>query len=184
MAENTGYSSVARRYAEAAFGIASDSGALDAWRDDLASIAELAQHSQAGQYLASGRISDADKRTLVQRALADLSSQALNLALILLQRGRMAIAPQILVEYDRLLDEARGIQRAVVTTAIPLGDTEQRAIAAQLQAMTGAREVQIETRVDPEIIGGVVARVGDRLIDGSVRTRLLQLKRTLADAAR
>jgi F-type H+-transporting ATPase subunit delta len=184
MAESDGYSSVARRYAEAAFGIASDGGALDQWRGDLASIAELAQHPQAGPYLASGRVSDADKRTLVQRALADLSPQAMNLALILLQRDRMAVAPQILAEYDRLLDEARGIKRAIVTTAVPLGDAERRAIAAQLQAMTGAQDVQIETRVDPDIIGGVVARVGDRLIDGSVRTRLVQLKRTLADAAR
>lgn len=184
MPQKTGYDIAAKRYAAAVFSMASDSGAQDQWRDDLAAIAELAEHPQAATFLASERASYAEKRRLVETVLRDISPLAMNLAQLLLYRGRLGLAPQIAAEYDRMLDAARGIVRAKVTTAVPLGDAERRAVAERLRQLTGAREVQLETQVNPSLIGGIVARVGDHLIDGSARTRLLQLKRALAGDAR
>src|SRR3712207_4098860 len=113
MAETTAYSTTAKRYAEAVFEIARDTGTGDAWREDLASISELVEYTQAGPYLASARVSDADKRRLVEGAL-DVSPMAMNLALLLLQRGRLHLAPLIAAEYNRMLDASRGIEHAVV----------------------------------------------------------------------
>jgi F-type H+-transporting ATPase subunit delta len=183
MPETSTYGSVARRYAEAVYAIAGDTGTYDQWRADLHSIATLVQIPDVAAFLRSTRPSDADKRTLIQRSL-DVAPLAMNLALLLLKRGRLHLAPQIARLYDAMLDRANGIEHARVVTAVPLGDEERQAIADRLRVLTGAREVQIETEVDPSIIGGMIARIGDRLIDGSTRTRLLQLKRTLEGAAR
>jgi F-type H+-transporting ATPase subunit delta len=177
------HDTAANRYAEAAFGIAREDGAFDRWRADLASIAELAEHPQAGPFLAAERVLEADKRRLLERAL-DISPLAMNVALMLLQRGRLPLAPQILAAYDRLLDEQRGIVNAEVTTAVPLDDGARQMVSERLRQLTGANEIRITTRIDPSLIGGMVARVGDRLIDGSTRTRLIQLKRALAGEAR
>jgi F-type H+-transporting ATPase subunit delta len=183
MAQTAGASIAARRYAEAAYAIARDHGTQDQWRDDIASIAELLRHPQAAAYLDDAKVRDEDKARLLERAL-DISPLGMNLAKLLLQRGRLALAPAILAEYDRMLDAERGIARAHVTTAVPLGPAEERAVAERLRQLVGAREVRLETEVDPALIGGMVARIGDRLIDGSVRTRLQELKRSLAGAAR
>ena len=182
MAETAAYSTTAKRYAEAVFEIALDTGTGDAWREDLASIAELAEHPQAEPFLASARVSDADKRRLIEGAL-EISPMAMNLALLLLQRGRLHLAPLIAAEYNRMLDASRGIEHAIVTTAVPLNEAGERAVAERLRDLTGAREMLVETRVDPSLIGGMVARIGDRLLDGSTRTKLVQLKRTLAEGS-
>ena len=183
MAETTAYSTTAKRYAGAVFEIARDTGTGDAWREDLASIVELVEHPQAGPFLTSARVSDADKRRMVEGALQDISPVAMNLALLLLQRSRLHLAPLIAVEYNRMLDASRGIEHAIITTAVPLNEAGERAVAERLRDLTGAREMLVETRVDPSLIGGMVARIGDRLIDGSTRTKLVQLKRRLAEGS-
>jgi F-type H+-transporting ATPase subunit delta len=183
MAQTTAIDSAANRYAEAAFGLATDSGTQDQWRDDLASIAELVEHPQAGPYLLSERTSDTDKLRLLERSL-DISPLGMNLTRMMLHRGRLHMAPQVSAAYDRMLDKQRGIEHAEVTTAVPLSEAEQRAVAERLKQITGAREVRMSNRVDPALIGGMIAQVGDRLIDGSTRTRLIQLKRSLAGDTR
>ncbi len=184
MAQTTRYDVAAKRYAEAVFAIARDEGTEDAWRDDLSTLRELVDNPQAAAFFASGRTSEDQKRQLVEAVLRGTQPLALNLARLLLQRGRLGLAPQIAAEYDQMLDAARGIRHAEVTTAVPLTDAERAAVVERLRGLTGAREVRLETRVDPGLIGGMMARIGDRLIDGSTRSRLLQLKRSLAGAAR
>ncbi len=179
----SGASTAARRYAEAAFGIARDHGTYAQWQSDLASIVQLVDDPAAGPYLASLRVDEDSKRRLIERAL-DVAPLAKNLALLMLQRGRLHLAGQVAGEFDRLYNAEHGIAIAEVTTAVPVSDGERQAIERRLQEITGAREVRIRSHVDPAIIGGMVARVGDRLIDGSTRTRLLQLRRALAGEAR
>jgi F-type H+-transporting ATPase subunit delta len=82
-----------------------------------------------------------------------------------------------------MLDDRRGIAHATVTTAVALSDEERRAVTGKLSSITG-KQVDITSVVDESIIGGVVARIGDQLIDGSTRTRLLALKRRLEGVAR
>jgi F-type H+-transporting ATPase subunit delta len=172
----------AKRYAQAAFDIARQRDELDRWVEDLQAIADLVAQPGVVDVLASSRVPFEDKERLLSTGLADVSPLALNLARLLVQKGRIALAQQVRDEYQRLLDEHRGMAHAVVFTAVPLSQEEERAVGQRLRELTG-KEIVLERQVDPEILGGLVARVGDRLVDGSTRTRLLDLRRQLAGEA-
>ena len=98
---------------------------------------------------------------------------------LLIAKGRITLLPEVAQQFERLLNQAQNVVVAEVTTAIPLDAAEEARVAQQLSGMTG-KEVRIQTRVDPTIQGGLIARIGDRVIDGSVRTRLAMLRRELA----
>jgi F-type H+-transporting ATPase subunit delta len=169
----------AKRYAQAAFDIARERNELDRWVEEIGAIVDLAAQPGVVEFLASSRVPFEVKERLLRSGLAGVSPLALNLARLLVQKGRITLAQQVRDEYQRLLDEHRGRAQALVLTAVALSDDEERAVAQRLRELTG-KEVVLESRVDPEILGGLVARVGDRLIDGSTRTRLLELRRQLA----
>jgi F-type H+-transporting ATPase subunit delta len=174
----------ARRYAEAAFEIASESGAFEEWSGELRVIAEFVEQPDVAGVLRSGRVPLVEKRRLLEAALAgSVSRLAMNLVLLLLERGRIELMRGVQVAFQEKVDERLNVAHATVTTAVPLPDDEQRAVAAKLSSLTG-KEVDVTSIVDESIIGGVVARIGDQLIDGSTRTRLQALKRRLAGAAR
>jgi len=98
-------------------------------------------------------------------------------------KGRIKNAEQIADEYDNLLDEQRGIKHAVVTTAVPLDETDKQKITGQLEKITG-RKVTVKLKVNPSILGGMVARIEDTLIDGSIRNRLDLLRKDLVEATK
>jgi F-type H+-transporting ATPase subunit delta len=169
----------AKRYAQAAFDIAREKDDFDRWSADLQAIADLVAQPGVVDILGSSRVPSDAKGSLLKSGLADIGPLALNLAHLLVDKGRIALAEEVRVEYQRLLDEHRGIAQATVLTAVPLSEGERQAVVRRLQEMTG-KEIVLETQVDPEILGGLVARVGDRLIDGSTRSQLLTLRRRLA----
>ncbi len=174
----------ARRYAEAAFDIAAESEAFVAWSGDLRAIADFVERSDVAGVLRGTRVPRPEKRRLLEAGLAGaVSPLALNLALLLLERGRIELARGIQVAFQEMLDERLNIAHAMVTTAVPLADDERSAVAAKLSSLT-CKQVDVTPVVDASIIGGLIARIGDQLIDGSTRTRLLALKRRLAGAAR
>ncbi len=96
----------------------------------------------------------------------------------MIEKNRLSIIPDVGSFYQRLLDELSNISRAEVTSATPLSAEAVESIKASLEKTTG-RSIVVETEVDPELIGGVVARVGDLVLDGSVRTQLTSIKETL-----
>ena len=98
-------------------------------------------------------------------------------------RRRVSLVPAIVGEYGRLLDRHRGIAAAVVTSAAPLSAEETEAIAARVASLAGTT-VSLRTAVDPALIGGVTVRIGDRLIDASVRGRLERLRDRIVAGAR
>ncbi|MEO7001456.1 MAG: ATP synthase F1 subunit delta, partial [Ktedonobacterales bacterium] len=100
---------------------------------------------------------------------------SLKFALLLAKRNLVGLAPRVREEFDRLYDDYRGQAQAQVTTAMPLDDEMRVRIAADLQAITGKRII-LQERLDPSILGGVIARVGDTLVDGSVRRKLQLLR--------
>ena len=114
-----------------------------------------------------------------QRGFAKLSQPVRNLILLLVRRGRIEQLPRVAAEFARRDDARNGLTHATATTAAPLDAEEVRALATRLEAMTGGR-VALDTNVDPAILGGIVVRIGDRLIDGSVRGRLERLRGRLA----
>lgn len=120
-------------------------------------------------------------RLLREVAEDRLDQQALNLAVLLLENGRVEQAAEVLAEFDTLADAAEGRVRARAVTAVELGEDERRRLEEDLARRFGGK-VRLETAVEPEIIGGLVLRVGDHLVDASVRARLQQLRRRLASA--
>ncbi len=171
----------ARRYGEAAFQIARDGGTEERWSEGLSLMAAVFSDSGIAALMQEARISSADKMGLAEKALAGVDPLVLNLARLLVHRGRTALASQIAEAFQELADAERGIAHALVTTAVPLSDDETRAVAEKLSEISD-QKVVVETEVDERIIGGLVARIGDKLIDGSTRSRLLALKRRLREA--
>jgi F-type H+-transporting ATPase subunit delta len=112
----------------------------------------------------------------------DVSRPVLNLIVLLLRRGRIELLPRVAQEFARLDDLRNHVIHATAISAAPMGKDEVRALTARLEQLTGGR-VELATDVDPSILGGVVVRLGDRLIDGSVRGRLERLRSQLASGA-
>jgi len=168
----------AKRYAQAAFAVALEQGDPERWLGDLDALSELVAQPEAAAVLQSDRVPYAEKEILLKAALPDVAPAVLNLARLLVAKRRIRLAPQVREEFGNLLDAYRGRARATVTTAVPLSDGQKAEVAERLGQITG-KTVSVEERVDPEIVGGLVARVGDTLIDGSTRSKLVALKKSL-----
>jgi F-type H+-transporting ATPase subunit delta len=104
-----------------------------------------------------------------------VSPGARNLALLLAQRGRFVILPEVSAEYDALVRESRGIVAATVTTPAPLSKQELAAVGARVEQLAGA-DVELATATDPALLGGLTVRIGDTLIDASLQGRLARLR--------
>ena len=174
--------SAPRRYAEAAFDIALRDGTVEAWRSELDKAAAALDVAELREVLANPALPMQERAEVVNRVFADLSAPTRNLVLLLLRRRRIEQLPRVAAEFRRLDDQRNGIVHAGATSAAPLGDAEIRAITARLEQLTGG-QVALETSVDPDLLGGLVVRIGDRLIDGSVRGRLERLRNQLASGA-
>ncbi|MFA5309742.1 MAG: ATP synthase F1 subunit delta [Dehalococcoidales bacterium] len=168
----------ARRYAQAVFEIALEKNEMDRWQADLQRIVGVLGDTDFLAALDSPRIKTADKSRFLKERLSDINPLALNLVMLLVARAGAGLIIQVADEYRRLLDKYRGMETAEITTAVPLDDKEQEALAARLGAVLDAK-VALEARVDPEILGGIIARVDGKLLDGSTRSKLAALKRNL-----
>ncbi|GAC1448586.1 MAG: hypothetical protein PVSMB4_05910 [Ktedonobacterales bacterium] len=167
---------VARRYAEAILQIGIQQGTLDRWLDDVRVLGEAFGNRQLAFILREPRIGVQRKDLIVRDLLTNkVQHDALNLALLLVQDEIIEVAPRLAQEFERLYNEYRGQAVALVTSAVPLDDEERAHIAADLQRVTGKRII-LEERVDAALLGGVVVRIGDTLMDGSVRRRLALLR--------
>src|SRR5262245_42951704 len=174
----------ARRYAEAAFEIALRDGQLDPWRRDLDTAAAILAEGQVARVVENPAMPLPARRELVGKLLATrVGDKPARLVDLLVSRGRSDLLPRVASEYTRLLQRHQGIVPAVVTSAVPLTDTEAGAIRARVEAMAGAT-VDLRTQVDPAILGGLTIQVGDRLLDDSVRGRLERLRDQLRSGSR
>ena len=167
-----------RRYAQAVFEIALEGKELDQWQSDLRKIASLGEDAALIAWLDSPKFSFADKARLLADVLEGVNPLALNLACLLVARGRFSIAGEIADEYQRLLNSHRGVEEAEVATAVPLEDEDRQRLSERLSALLD-KKVVVKSEVNPELIGGLVVRVGGKMLDGSTRNRLLALKREL-----
>ena len=159
-------------------------GLLDQWAEDLAVLSEALENPDLAAFLEHAKVTMPQKVTTIEEALPDVDPTLRNVLCVLVSRGVVELFPDVESGYRRLLDEHRGREQVEVASAVPLEDAEQQRISEFIAALIG-KEVVMESRVDPSILGGLVIRVGDRLIDGSTRTRLDALgKRLQSDAAR
>ncbi len=171
----------AKRYAEAAYLLARERRNEDAWSAGLAAMAALFGDERAETLFESTRVPPSQKLALVERALAGVDPLVLNLARLLVRRRRTSLGSQIAEAFQELIDHAKGISHATVTSAVALSPDDKRAVEQKLREITGG-EVILDTQVDEGILGGLVFRIGDHLIDGSTRSRLIALKQRLEGA--
>jgi F-type H+-transporting ATPase subunit delta len=171
----------ARRYATALFNVAIRQNGLDAIERDLKTVLDLwDQNPKIAEAMGRPQIPSETKGRIWQQLLeGNVQPLLLKFILLLVDKRRIDLLPAIGDEFQRLSDEQRQIVRAQVTTATPLPRDQADALRVNLRARTG-KSVELVEAVDPSIVGGVVLRIGDRIIDGSIRTQLSNLKRQLS----
>ena len=171
----------ARRYAQAVFQIALEHDSLDVWVDDLQTLADLLDDKEVAAFLDAPQVPEARKLETIQQLLGDsVGTLPANLLRLLATKNMTLLIPAILEQFTAMVDSHRGIEWADVTTAVPLDDAQQNEVSRLLSGIVGS-EVSLRTYVEPELIGGIVARLNDRVIDGSVRSKLRNMHRQVVE---
>ena len=172
-------SSAAKRYAQAVFSLGREQGTLDAWGDDLAMLSRVVADDRIATYLVNPSVAAERRIEAIETSLGtNVQPEARNLAKMLIERNRTMLIPQIREMFDAQLRAERGIAVAEVTTAERLTDAERDAVRERLGTMTG-KKVELALKIDPAIIGGIIIRIGDQVIDGSVRNKLEKMRSRL-----
>jgi F-type H+-transporting ATPase subunit delta len=174
---------IARRYAGAMFEIGLKHNALDRTLDDVQEMARVFANRKLSYLLREPKIPAKRKETAIRQALASkVLPSSLNLALLVVQRGLVELMPNIARELEQLVLNYKNQAVAEVTTATEIGDAQMALIKQALERRTG-KTILVKSKVQPEILGGVIARVGDQVIDSSVRHRLNALRQQLLTSA-
>ena len=169
----------AKRYAQAAFDIAQASDSIQEWDEQLSMLAQASNIPEFASLMQAPEIKPEERSKTLESVIPSLSDGTRNLLMLIAKRGAVKVLPQVYSRFQELSDGAQGVVRVQVTSAIELTGVDQKRITEQLATSLG-KEVKITTAVKPELLGGLVIRVGDRVIDGSAQQRLQALKGTLA----
>jgi F-type H+-transporting ATPase subunit delta len=172
-------STIARPYAEAAFKLADETGALGKWAEMLGALALVAADARVRAALADPNLSDAQAAGVLISILAGkLSGDAENLLRVLAENGRLGLLPEIRVQFEALKNEREGVLEAEVHSAFELSPAQVADLVQRLEKKTG-RKVKASVQVDKELIAGVRITLGDKVIDGSARAQLGALEAAL-----
>lgn len=172
----------AKRYALALYQLALEKGEVERWQTDLQALDEALQEREFVAFLGMPKIRLSQKMSVINEAFPQLDPLVQNLLGLLISRGMADALPSVREEYGNLVDLQHGRERAYVVSAVPLDASHRERLARYLGELVG-KEIDLTATVDTSIVAGLVARVGDRLIDGSARTKLQELKKSLAKAA-
>jgi F-type H+-transporting ATPase subunit delta len=170
---------VHRTYARSLFEAAREAGRVPAVRRDLGDFVEAErQVPELGELLRNPQLDKRAKTAAVDAVASDADPLVLNLLRLLVEKGRSGEVAQVAHEFERMAAAEEGELSVELTTAYELSDEEARAIVAQIEQRSG-RKVEANRTVDPELIGGMVLKVGSRRVDASIRGRIEQLGRDL-----
>ena len=167
-----------QRYADAIFEIAQDRNNIADWTTNLETLVSVLQNSDFLDLLESPKVKEEDKMTAIQAVLSGEDPLLRNLMSLLTVRNDLRIASAILDQYRVAADEALGQETADVTTAVELTNDEKQKLSQALSSMVG-KAINLNLKVDPDIVGGFRARVGDRLIDGTLKSRFERLRQEI-----
>ena len=173
----------AKRYSQAVFEIALETKELDRWQSDLRKMGSLGENDALIAFLESPKVQPDDKARLLSEQLNGVNPLALNLVYLLAARGRLRSIGDIADGYQQLLNNYRGIETAEVVSATALNEEDKRRLAEHLGTIVG-KKVALKTEVESRLIGGVIARIGGKLLDGSTRSKLEALRKELVRAGR
>ncbi|MEO1762241.1 MAG: ATP synthase F1 subunit delta [Cyanobacteria bacterium J06629_18] len=182
MASNTAATAaVSRPYAEALMSIAQSNNVADKFDSDVRSLLNLIKESQPLQnFFANPFISGEDKKGVISKILSDDTNPIFrNFLMLLVDRRRITLVEDIAQEYLAKLRELNQTVLAEVISAVPLTDEQQQTIKEKVKSMTDAREVELDSTIDSDIIGGVIIKVGSQVIDSSLRGQLRRLSLSL-----
>ncbi len=174
---------VSRNYAETLFELAVKNGAIEEYGAGLGTVTKLIDGNPEFRiFLETPRIDDADKKALVRRVFGEsLPQHLVNFVLVTIDKRRQRLLREISRQYDELVNEHLGREHVEVTLAQVADDATERVIAEQLTAVLG-KEAIPHFRVRPEIIGGIIVRTKDTILDGSIRRQLEGMRRRLLQA--
>jgi F-type H+-transporting ATPase subunit delta len=173
----------ARVYAEALFEAGEDKGKLDQLHEQLAEFADTVDRDRNLQvFLFSPYLSSNDKKEGLRRAVTGAEPEFSNFLELLVEKGRMPDVFRIRKEFDELWKKANRRLDVTVTSAIELDPAVVGRIGEEVERQTGEK-IDLSSEVDGEILGGIVLRVGNMVLDASIRTRLEKLRKSVASAA-
>lgn len=176
-------SAVALKYARALFDSAVDEGSVDATAADVASLAGLKREDPTFlDFLVSPEVLTEHKLEFIDTVFAPrMSPLVANFLRLLVNKSRINFLDEMCEEFERLSEEHKGVLRAQVMTAVPLAPDQESALQSRLSRITG-KEIRLEKRVDPNVLGGVVVYLGNKILDGSLRHDLKRLREKLLHA--
>ncbi len=173
---------IARVYARSLFEVATEQDKLDVVREQLGQFADALDESRELQtFLFSPYFSTQEKKDGLARAVTDADETVDNFLSLLLENHRMPVIFRLRREYDRLWEEANHLLPVEITSAVELDPSVAERIGDEIGRQTG-RTVELTSSVDPDVIGGIVVRVGNSILDASIRTRLENLRKQVAKA--
>jgi len=177
---------LSRRYAKALVDVATEQQALEAVGRDLRTVVETMQRTrEAATFFASPAIPLSDKRRVLQAIAEGVGVKSLSLRFLnlILEKRRLPHLGEMALAYEELTDERLGRGKATVTSAVPLSEPIIHGLKERLGMATG-KEIYLEARVDPAIVGGLVAQIGSTIYDGSLRTQLKKVREHLLNEHR
>lgn len=173
---------IGKRYAIGLFNAAVQEDIVDQVQGDMASFAKLVQSERAfRRFLSSHQVAPDDKKDLIVRAIGERASGLfVKFVVLLIEKRRIDKLGEMADAFASLYEEHSGILRVSITTAIPLDSDLERRAREAIERRTG-KTARIVKHVDPEILGGAILLAGDKIIDGSIRNRLGEMRRELLE---
>ena len=172
---------IARRYAKALMLIGKEDGNTETYREELAGVSDLFERETALEQAINNPLYNADGRRKVLQAVIEklgLSGVMKSFLTLLFDKGRLVYLGSINDFYQKLADELKGISRASLVSATKLSPETVDKIRATLSEKTG-KDIILDVEEDPGLIGGIVTRMGDLVLDGSIKTQLLNMRESL-----
>jgi F-type H+-transporting ATPase subunit delta len=173
---------IARVYAEALFEVAKEKGKLDTIRDELGQLADaLERDRELAVFFFSPYFSTAEKRGGIERAVIDAEPELTNFLELLVEKHRMPVIFHIRRLFDEMWAEENKLLEVTLTSAVELDPEIVRRVGEEIERQTD-RKVQLQSRIDDQLVGGLVLQVGNMVLDGSIRSRLEKLRKEVAQA--
>jgi F-type H+-transporting ATPase subunit delta len=173
---------IARVYAKALFDVAKEKGDLDDVHEQLGQFADAITENRDMQvFFFSPYFSSVEKREGISKAISGAQAELVNFLELLAEKHRMPVIYAIRRAFDELYAEERKRLAVTLTSAVELDRKVVKKVGEEIERQTG-REVELESVVDPDVLGGLVLRVGNRVLDASVRSKLERLRKELAHA--
>ena len=174
---------IAEVYSRALFEAAKDNEVVDRIHEELGQVDDaLREDSELRLFFFSPYFTSDEKKEAVIRVLEDADERLVNFLQLLAERHRMPVLPRIRRQFDSLWAEEKRLLPVSVTSAVELDESLVQDIGRRIQDQTG-RRVELSSQVDPDVLGGLVVRVGNMVLDASVRNRLERLRKQVAKAA-